>query len=81
MRCDRCATTRLSGGSPGRRSLSTGAHRNLLGQAGNHINGHDQTAQPITAVTLARAKDGRLVELQHLVSDQYAVDDLWSRML
>jgi ketosteroid isomerase-like protein len=47
----------------------------------NHINGRDPTAQPVTAVTLARAKDGRLVELQHLVSDQYAVDDLWSQRL
>lgn len=47
----------------------------------NHIDGHDQSPQPFTAVTLARAKDGRLVELQYLVSDQYTVDDLWSRRL
>ena len=47
----------------------------------NHITGGDQSAQPLTAVTLARATEGRLVELQYLVSDQYAVDDLWSTML
>ncbi|GAA3643083.1 nuclear transport factor 2 family protein [Microlunatus ginsengisoli] len=47
----------------------------------NHITGGGQSAQPVTAVTLAEAKNGRLIELHYLVSDQYAVDDLWSRML
>ena len=35
----------------------------------NHISGGDQSAQPFTAVTLARAAEGRLVELQYLVSE------------
>jgi hypothetical protein len=47
----------------------------------NHIGGRDLAARQFTAVTLARAKEGRIVELQYLVSDQYAVDDLWSSKL
>ena len=37
----------------------------------------DGTARPITALTLVRARDGRLAELQYFVSDQYVVDKLW----
>lgn len=37
-------------------------------------------SQPVfMAVTLARVRDGLIVELWSLVSDQYAIDQLWTR--
>jgi len=40
----------------------------------NHIDDGHQNAQPITAVTLAKALDGWLVELQYLCESQGVVD-------
>lgn len=47
----------------------------------NHVVDPDGRSQPFTAVTLVKVRAGRIAEVEYFVSDQYAVDALWSQRL